>query len=301
VSFPTLVVLMASDEPLLASSLTRVQDDGVLCIKKEVDPGALFKSWTDTFRKCNIGAVVLGAAIGLILGTFTFNSMKDPSRHFWIINDSGTIPFVGSVYFYCIFLLYALVVIYVIRCITISLFLNHVVKSSQISLLPFHPDKCGGLRPVGRLGLRNQYTLTILGLNIVLLIVGSPSLPGRLLVEATIAYLVLGPIIFMGPLLPFRRGMMDTKDQWMKEAGQRLHIEFERLRVKMRTSEITKEDEEMIDRLRKVGSFIQELPIWPFDAQTLRKFATAYIVPLGFPLVGKAISLLSDSLKITLK
>ncbi len=181
----------------------------------------------------------------------------------------------------------------------ISFFLNDVVNSSQISLLPFHPDKCGGLRPVGRLGLRNQYTLTILGLNIVLLIVGSPRLPDRLLVEATVAYLILGPIIFMGPLLPFRRGMMGTKEEWMKEAGDRLHIEFESLRVKMRSGEITKDDEAMIDRLRKVGSFIQELPVWPFDAHTIRTFATAYIIRLGFPILIHIVTLLIDSLKIT--
>ena len=299
VSFPTLVVLMASDEPLLASSLTRVQDDGVLRIKKEVNSAAPFKSWNAIFRRCNIGALLLGTGLGLVLGKFTFDSMKNPERHFWIIKGTELLPVVGYAYFYCIVLLYTLVFIYVARCVVISVFLNHVVKSSQISLLPFHPDKCGGLRPVGRLGLRNQYTLTVLGLNIVLLIVGSHGLPDRLLVEAAVAYLILGPIIFMGPLLPFRRGMMETKEGWMKEAGDRLHIEFEHLRVKMRTSEISKEDEAMIDRLRKVGSFIQELPVWPFDAQTLRTFATAYIVPLGFPLLVHAVTLLINVLKTT--
>jgi hypothetical protein len=31
--------------------------------------------------------------------------------------------------------------------------------------------------------------------------------------------------------------------------------------------------------LRKIGAVIDELPVWPFDATTLRRFLTAYVVP----------------------
>jgi hypothetical protein len=76
------------------------------------------------------------------------------------------------VYLYCIILLYTLVIVYVTRCIVLSYFLRALVAAARpLCILPLHPDKCGGLRPVGRLGLRNQYTLTILGINIVLLLV----------------------------------------------------------------------------------------------------------------------------------
>lgn len=32
--------------------------------------------------------------------------------------------------------------------------------------------------------------------------------------------------------------------------------------------------------LRKIGSVIDELPVWPFDAGILRRFLTAYVIPL---------------------
>jgi hypothetical protein len=51
---------------------------------------------------------------------------------------------------------------------------------------------------------------------------------------------------------------------------------------------ISDEDEQLIERLRKIGAVIDELPVWPFDSGTLRKFLTAYIIPIissaGFPL-----------------
>ena len=45
-------------------------------------------------------------------------------------------------------------------------------------------------------------------------------------------------------------------------------------------SAITAEDEQVIERLRKIGAVVDELPVWPFDAGTLRKFFAAYVIPV---------------------
>ncbi len=66
----------------------------------------------------------------------------------------------------------------------------------------------------------------------------------------------------------------------MSEVAQRLRIELQRLRKQLAAGQIAKEDEELIDRLRKIGALINELPVWPFDAGTIRKFGTAYFIPV---------------------
>jgi hypothetical protein len=153
-------------------------------------------------------------------------------------------------------------------------------------MLPFHPDRSGGLRPVGHLGLRNQYGLTVCGVNVVTLFYISlhnlnvPTSLSGLMITAALAYIAVGPLVFMGPLLPFRVGMLRMKTELMSEVAQRLRVELERLRHQLAAGPITKEDEELIDRLRKVGVMIDGLPVWPFDTGTLRKFLTAYIIPL---------------------
>jgi len=52
---------------------------------------------------------------------------------------------------------------------------------------------------------------------------------------------------------------------------------------------IYEKDEKLVERLRKIGAVIDELPVWPFDASTLRKFLTAYVIPLiggvGYPIL----------------
>jgi hypothetical protein len=97
---------------------------------------------------------------------------------------------------------------------------------------------------------------------------------------AAISYIVLGPAVFPGPLMPFRQGMVRTKTDLMNVVARRLRVELSRVRDNLRDGPITKEDEELIERLRKIGTFIDELPVWPFDARTLRKFMTAYVIPV---------------------
>jgi hypothetical protein len=74
---------------------------------------------------------------------------------------------------------------------------------------------------------------------------------------------------------------------WISEIEQSLQVEFERLRAKIRTVQTTKEDGELVERLRNLSTVVDELPVWPFDASTLRKFLTAYTVPLAVSLLGK--------------
>lgn len=296
ISFPTLVALLITDDAVLRSSLRQVQEDGVMTIS-EIDFAAFADVWAKRFRRANLIGQAAGLAIGAGLAFLTQQIYIASGSGFWISEQRVLLP-VGYVYVYCIALLYALITLYVLRSILISVFLNQLVRRAELHMMPFHPDKCGGFRPVSRLGLRNQYTLTILGLNVVLLatmtdlyLPQSPSLK-ELVIAAAFAYAILGPVVFIGPLLPFRTGMQHEKNEWMREIAYRVRFELERLRNQIRAGDIAKEDEEFIDRLRKIGGVVDELPVWPFDARTLRRFATAYIVPVGVTAIGKGISVL---------
>jgi hypothetical protein len=302
ISLPSLVLLLVSDEHVLSTSLDEVQRDGVIALAESA-ADSLRATWTRYFRICNLIAQFAGIGLGIVLGIVTLRLYVKNHVASWIAPE-GQLHLAAYVYLYCIILLYTLVIIYVTRCIALSLFLRALVAGAPLRILPLHPDKCGGLRPVGRLGLRNQYTLTILGINIVLLLVVwvysmNRTAPLRdVWIAASVTYLILGPVIFMAPLLPFRAGMQDAKKQWTHEVARVVRVEIERLRVQIGKNEVTKPDEESIERLRKVGAAIDELPIWPFDPSTLRKFATAYIVPLALPLLGETVRALLKAIGI---
>ena len=301
-SFPTLMALTIRDQVVLVSSLKQVQTDGVLLVADDVE-SALCSKWKRRFRALNIAAQITGVILGAILAVANYLTYRPPSVGFWIAVHGDLLP-VGYVYLWCIFLFYVLIPIYALRNIEISMFLKDLVAHSEISELPFHPDQSGGLRPVGEIGLRNQYGLTVAGLNIVILIFVSflyltvPPALYRLIAAAALAYIVLGPVVFVGPLLPFRAGMLRTKTMLMSEVAQRLRIELHRLRQQLQSGDITREDEELVDRLRKLGSVIDQLPVWPFNSGTLRKFLSAYVTPLlGAGLVRPVLMALLSAVK----
>lgn len=143
-----------------------------------------------------------------------------------------------------------------------------------------------------------------MGINVVLfaltsmLYLAAPPALYVLVGFAVAAYLIVGPVLFVGPLLPFRTGMLRTKSELMSEVAHRLSIELSRVRAELKGGAITREDEELIDRLRKIGSVVDELPVWPFDASILRRFLTAYVVPVaGAVLYGVGSMILETALK----
>jgi hypothetical protein len=285
VSFPTLLALTVTDHRVIDWALHRIQSDGIVTFSTAADPARISRVWQSRYYVLNVCAHIFGAAVGVVVAALNYRAYLPESVGFWMASG-GRLHAVGALFLVCIFLFYALISIYVLRSLGACFLLRDVVSHAQLHLLPFHPDKAGGLRPVGRLGLRNEYVLSVFGINVVLLVVVSLThLNVRsdlyaLMYAAAAAYVILGPLVFVGPLLPFRAGMLRAKSELMGEVAQRLRVELKRLRIKLPSGEITKEDEELIDRLRKIGTVIGELPVWPFDARTLQKFLTAYVTPL---------------------
>lgn len=293
VSFPMLVLLIVSDEHVLASALRTVWSSKVI-YRDEADGIDFAARWTRYFGRVNMWTQTLGLVLCAVLSWFTLQVYVWYSAHFWAA-PLGVVGPVGVVYIACITLLYAVITIFVARSIAVACFLGGLVKLVKVRLLPFHPDGSGGLQPVGRLGLRNQYTLTVLGLNIAILgavtarYLATRGLERDLIVTAVFAYAVLGPIVFMGPLLPFRAAMRHSKERLMGELSARLRIDFTRIRGEFPDNGISAEDLETLQRLQKLGTMLEELPVWPFDARTLRTFATAYVIPFVLPYLHKAV------------
>jgi hypothetical protein len=149
----------------------RIQRDGILVIP-ESEARDLCLKWRPRFRTVNRTAMIAGALEGTLLVVFNYIAYSTPGVGFWVsITDDRRSWLVAFVFLYCIFAVYSFTLFYIIRSVALTLFLNDVVGHAQLQMLPFHPDKCGGLRPMGKFGLRNQYLLTILGLNIVFLVV----------------------------------------------------------------------------------------------------------------------------------
>jgi len=285
ISFPCICILTATDQPVLINSLRMVQADGTLVIS-EIDQRDISERWNRIFRLTNVVGQLFGLFLGALIARINIIAYTQPHVGYWITDAAGKMQPIGFAFAFFIFIVYALATVYVSRNVTIAFLLNDIVARSTLNILPFHPDQSGGLRAVGELGLRNQYTLTLVGLNLVLLVAWSymfltiPKQLDGLIVAACVAYLLLGPVVFAGPLLPFRAAMRENKDKVMGEVAQRMKRELDHLREQIPSGPISEQDLLLIDRLRKISDFADELPVWPFNAFTLKKFMSAYIIPI---------------------
>ena len=290
VSLPCLLILTATDQKTLNRSLNAVESNGTLTISID-DKTRLATKWHKLFLSVNIIGQVMGIIVGLVMVLLIRNYFSGEKVKYWIA-DKGTLVPVGWVHLVCIFLFYALLTIFIVRVITISLLIKGLVAQAKLQMLPLHPDGCGGLRPMGEIGLRNQYALMLLGINVVLFLLTDYlylNVSREMVVfmaAAVIGYLTIGPFVFVAPLLPFRTAMEENKSQLISPVVDRIKDEISRLRANLLSATHSKEDGERIEELTKISDSIEELPVWPFDANTLTKFFTAYLIPIIIPLVG---------------
>jgi hypothetical protein len=296
VSLPLILAFVADDQRSLIDAIAQVVREDILVIPP-ASAKSLAERWIKRFKYVNYFAQALALLVGLAVAFANYQAYRDPTIGLWTTGADG-VSRTGWIYVYAVFVFYWVATVFVIRSVWISLFLRDLVLLSTVNLVPFHPDHCSGLRPVGTLGLRNQYTLSITGINLLLLYAIYPHYLGALpnaveglLVAALVAYIVCGPVIFAGPLFPFSAGMKKSKNELVDIVARRLQVEMALIRSRLVSGEITKEDEELVERLRKIGAFVEEFPVWPFDARTLGKFATAYMMPL---LASVAIALLKE-------
>jgi hypothetical protein len=132
-------------------------------VKKDL--AQLAAHWNRRFQTLNLAGQALAVIAGAGAAYVTYRVYARSQVGFWIVEKDGHLLTVGMVYLYCVFLLYTVCGIFVARNIAFYLLLRDIVGHSELHIIPAHPDKAGGLRPVGRLGLRNQYAITVFGFN----------------------------------------------------------------------------------------------------------------------------------------
>ncbi len=295
ISLPVMVVFLVTERITIPDGIGKIIASGVLEIQ-DGTAGRIVEEWEKRYRLANIVGQLGGVFMGVAVSYSNYAAFTQKGFGAWPAQD-GHPYFVSWYYILCMAIFYFVVSVSVVRSFTTVLFLRDVVKQSRVEIIPFHPDRCGGLGPVGRIGLRNQYLLSIIGANVVLLlmtffILGSNASVGFLLILAALGYLIIGPISFMGPLLPFRSAMQRDKSRLIALVAKNIKGEFKRITKLIDEGNLTDEDQKSLTRYQKVGELVAKLPIWPFDTVTLRKFFSAYL----FPLISVVLSFLLQEL-----
>lgn len=299
VSLPMLVILMLSERSMVPKRIAGIISGRVTYGVEQV--GEFVSSWNKRYKIVNICGQSAGVLVALAVAFANYKIIFAPDTFTWQAKD-GQANVAGLMYlFWQIPLVYILLSIYISQGVTSIFLLFSITRNFKIKLWPFHYDNCCGLKDVGYIGLRNQYLLAVGGLNLLALLVVNikreESSTMQLFVAAFVAYITLGPVIFIGPLLPFRKSMLSAKQKEQAKVATQLQNEYTRIMHQLEERSMAKKDEEIIDRLLKLKELVNRIPVWPFDISTLKRFLTVYIFPILTAIVSILISYLIKAIE----
>lgn len=197
--------------------------------------------------------------------------------YLWPAASVGRAPFWFLMFYFISFSAFNVgVTIYVLR---------KVFRSSDIRLVPLHPDRCGGLGGI------NQYSNKIaLGIGSIGLLMSAATMmqiqSGQLQNTYPVllgigAYIVLAPLFFFLPLGTAHDAMREAKDAELLKLSDRFRLIYDRVKGSVDQSGKKFNDElSKLENVKKLYSLAESFPVWPFDIQSLRKFLTIVSTPL---------------------
>lgn len=200
-------------------------------------------------------------------------------------NSSTLIVFLSALTTF--FSFYAVLHIIVRQIITIR-GINKFFHILKIDISPLHPDRAGGLRPLG------QYVVTIgLGIGIIGLALGISLLRSRMGLEHLqnvfyinlAVYMFAAPVFFFIPLIEAHRLMQKAKENTLIDIAGQYESLYVATLQKMKDGKPMSKDVAQLDALHKMYLIADTSPVWPFNIGTLTKFSAAVILPVVTPLV----------------
>lgn len=155
------------------------------------------------------------------------------------------------------------------------------------NISPLHPDRCGGLGPLGSLSVRLNVSMLGFGLVSLIGVVSNVKVLGLPILHAwnvmlVAAYLGAALIVFFLPLQAAHRRMLEAKYRTLESIHQR----FDQLNKHVLSSiggagEVDEDAISQLEKVRKIYDIASQMPVYPFNA----KIVASFFGTLGMPLL----------------
>ncbi len=300
VTVPMFVIFLLSERSMVPMRIAGIVSERAIYRGKNISD--FVSLWNKRFKILNVIGQLAGLLVAFLAAFATHKFLYTMEGLTVWGGGENKVNVAGWVYlFWQNPLAFWLISIYISQGLATILLLFSITRNFEIKIWPFHHDNCCGLKAVGYIGLRNQYLLAVAGLNLLVLLAvnikrGDPRTL-TLLVMSFVLYIIFCPVIFIGPLLAFRKIMLLAKQAEQQKVATKLQQEYNRIMNELDNRLIAKEDEEIIDRLQKLKVLVNRIPVWPFDISTMRRFLTVYIFPLFTGLVSLLVSYIITAIK----
>ncbi len=156
-------------------------------------------------------------------------------------------------------------------------FRHHVVMQ------PLHPDRCGGLLPLGHISGAINMFLGLLTLYItVLVVIDGVPLTHPLFLSVVLGFFGLAFYLFLIPAWMAHEEMKRQKDEVLQKLNQDFQVLYSRVTGQMIEANTMPRPEEQqeLENLSRFHHLVVALPTWPFNIETLSRLFAVVVGPL---------------------
>jgi type IV secretory pathway VirB3-like protein len=184
----------------------------------------------------------------------------------------------------------------ILRLIMNARVFNRVLKN--VVLHPLHPDKSGGLLPLGQYALTTTYPIALMGTIAMFaeywVYTRNEFSTAYMVHGMVLLYFVLAPLVFVAPLWAAHDSMLRAKEDMMIQISRQFNKDFSLAYKELSSNaKALKDNIDKIEQLKKLYEVASTFPVWPFDMATIQRF----LVTMTSPLSGLIIPLIVDYLK----
>ena len=181
---------------------------------------------------------------------------------------------------------YFIIAIMVWKLLQIAIYVKRLFDEFETDIKPFHPDKCGGLKPITQIVMNINLLVFAAGISFAVIYSSymKSLIPNIGVIIA--GYVLVSIFLFFYPLAGARESMKVNKEQFLKLFSKPLNSEYELIFEEFRNGidEYDKHlDEKHLTKVKVLRDFyIQaaKMPVWPFDRDSILAFASRVLLPI---------------------
>jgi hypothetical protein len=160
--------------------------------------------------------------------------------------------------------------------------LRELGETVDFDVKPLHPDRSGGLKPIGELCLSINKIIFVFGFGLSLwFILPHPETSDTILQLYLAAYVLAGVFFFFYPLWTVHDAMRSQKASLLDEISSKINLAYKEAykEIRKKKSPVDTAKLEGIQALDILYERADNMPVWPFDVDTLMKFFTTIALP----------------------
>ncbi|MBP8130346.1 MAG: hypothetical protein KA184_12275 [Candidatus Hydrogenedentes bacterium] len=227
--------------------------------------------------------IVLALFISLAINVFTFFAKKTS----WLSYKAGITGVYGRLIVILNFFMIALVLY---KCAVTTWFLNHLF-SLDIIIQPMHPDRSGGLKPIGDLAVTMTYFILLLIVYVSMLVVFDRfAVRKKGFILIFIFLYLAAPVLLFLPLSGAHGKMVEAKSREMQFIDELYQREYSNFKACAQDNELAALEATNLLNIGQLYAKAQELPEWPFDIGSMLRMFSVFVLPVGIFLFEQVMS-----------